>query len=297
MIDIRSYLKERATFIEGALDEALPADGTAVVEAMRYSLLGGGKRIRPILLLAAGDTVGCDSDLLVPYACGVEMIHTYSLIHDDLPAMDDDELRRGRPASHVRYGDALAILAGDALLTEAFSSMAVAATSHPDLSVAIAAIREIALASGARGMVGGQADDIAAEGTDADLAAVESIHARKTGALLRASVRAGGILAGASDEVVGCLTRYAGNLGLAFQVVDDVLDATASSETTGKAEGRDEVRGKRTYTAILGVEGAVQRAVELRDVALGSVQSLGAAADPLRGIAEFVVGRVARASR
>ena len=292
-MDTRSYLAERAELVERALDAAVVDDGSRLVGAMRYALLGGGKRIRPVLLLASAEAVGADWRALMPFACGVEMIHAYSLVHDDLPAMDDDELRRGRPTVHIQYGEVLAILAGDGLLTEAFVIMARAAESSPRPPDALRAIGEIAGAAGASGMVAGQADDIAAEGGDADLQRVESIHRRKTGALLRAAVLAGGILGGADEPELARLGQYGASLGLAFQVVDDVLDATAPSETTGKVGGRDRVRGKRTYVELLGVPGARQRAFDLHQRSLAAIEALGSAAEALRAIADFVVGRVA----
>jgi len=292
-MDTRSYLAERAELVERALDAAVVDDGSRLVGAMRYALLGGGKRIRPVLLLASAEAVGADWRALMPFACGVEMIHAYSLVHDDLPAMDDDELRRGRPTVHIQFGEALAILAGDGLLTEAFVIMARAAESSPRPPDALRAIGEIAGAAGASGMVAGQADDIAAEGGDADLQRVESIHRRKTGALLRAAVLAGGILGGADEPELARLGQYGASLGLAFQVVDDVLDATAPSETTGKVGGRDRVRGKRTYVELLGVPGARQRAFDLHQRSLAAIEALGSAAEALRAIADFVVGRVA----
>lgn len=287
MSDTAAYLGERARRVERALDALVPADGSGLREAMRYSLLGGGKRIRPILLLAAGEALDADAEPLLPFACAVEMIHTYSLIHDDLPVMDDDALRRGRPTSHVRFGEALAVLAGDALLTDAFAVMATASFADP--VAAIRAIGEIASAAGSGGMVAGQADDIAAEGGDADLAAVESIHRRKTGALLCAAVRAGGILAGADDVALRGLTTYGDRLGLAFQVVDDVLDATAPSAVTGKSEGRDRERGKRTYAQLLGADGARRRALDLGTEAVLALAPFGSRADVLRSLARFVV--------
>jgi geranylgeranyl diphosphate synthase type II len=289
MSEFSAYLAERVRRLERALDETVPADGSRLTEAMRYSLLAGGKRIRPILLVAAGEAVGGEEERLLPFAVAVEMIHTYSLIHDDLPAMDDDALRRGRPTSHVRYGEALAILAGDGLLTDAFAVMAEAAVSFAEPTAAIRAIGEIAAAAGAGGMVAGQADDIAAEGGDADLASVESIHRRKTGALLRAAVRSGGILAGAGEVALRGLTTYGDRLGLAFQVVDDVLDVSAPTAVTGKAEGRDRERGKSTYVQVLGVEGARRRALDLGNDAVTALQDLGAGAEVLRALARFVV--------
>jgi len=296
--EISAYLEQRRALVEAALDASIRDDGSRLVEAMRYALLGGGKRVRPILLLASADAVGADqraSSALMPFACAIEMIHAYSLVHDDLPAMDDDELRRGRPTLHVRYDEALAILAGDGLLTEAFSVMAGVAAQSAD-SAAARATAEIAAAAGAAGMVGGQADDMAAEGSEIGVDEVERIHRRKTGALLRAAVRAGALLAGAGRAQLSALTAYGDSLGLAFQVVDDVLDATAPTQATGKIAGRDRERGKRTYPVLLGLDGARARAEELRQAARSALEPFDAAADPLRDLVDFVVDRASRSA-
>jgi geranylgeranyl diphosphate synthase type II len=256
-------------------------------EAMEYSLVSPGKRVRPALVLAAAQAVGADATPLLPLACAVEMVHAYSLVHDDLPAMDDDDLRRGRPTNHKVFGEAVAILAGDALLTEAF--VVLSGAGSPSAERRLAAIRELAAAAGAEGMVGGQTADILAQGTGAALALVESIHRRKTGALLRASVRIGAILGGADDGALDRLTRYGEAIGLAFQVADDILDETGN--VAGKTGQRDRELGKSTYPAALGLEGARQLLGELLERALGAVESFGAAAEPLRMIAKTVVNR------
>ncbi len=296
MSSIRQYLDERTAVIDAALERAVAADGSQLVEAMRYTLFAGGKRIRPILLLAMGEALGAAPPALLPFACGLEMIHVYSLIHDDLPAMDDDDMRRGQPSNHVRFGDALAILAGDALQAEAFAMMAQAAQESPAPARAARALAEIAAAAGSRGMVGGQADDIAAAGGDADLAFVESVHRRKTGALLCASVRAGAILAAAGDVEVAAVTRYGEALGLAFQVVDDVLDATAPAAVTGKIGGGDRAGKKRTYVELLGVDAARQRAAALRDEAAAALEPLADKGQRLCEIADLVVERATSGS-
>lgn len=294
--ELDHYLARRRELIEEALDRAVGADGGALREAMRYSLLDGGKRIRPILLLASGEAVGASIEPLLPFACAVEMIHSYSLVHDDLPSMDDDELRRGRPTTHVRYGEALAILVGDGLLTDAFGLMAGASESLANPRAGVRVMREMAAAAGSDGMVAGQADDIAAQGGGAGLVEVENIHRRKTGALLRAAARAGAILGDADAAALAALTAYGECLGLAFQVVDDVLDATADSDTTGKVGGRDRELGKRTYVEITGIDGARAQAAELRERALAAVAPLSPAADPLRALVRYVVGRAADGS-
>jgi geranylgeranyl diphosphate synthase type II len=295
--DLDGYLDRQRARIDRALELCFAADPQhphRLVEAVRYSLLGGGKRIRPILALAACDAVGGDSEPVLPFACAVEMIHTYSLIHDDLPAMDDDRLRRGRPTNHVVFGEGLAILAGDALLTEAFALLARAAAASRDAFRAVQAMGEIAEAAGVRGMVAGQAADLEAAGRDADLATVEFIHVRKTGALILASVRAGALVGGGQDGTLRALTRYGECLGLAFQIADDILDAEGVPGT-GKETGRDSVLHKATFPGVLGLPAAKQRARELGAQALAAVAALPASADPLRGLADLVVGRVSDA--
>jgi geranylgeranyl diphosphate synthase type II len=295
--DLDGYLDLQRARIDRALEQCFAADPQhphRLIEAVRYSLLGGGKRIRPILALAACDAVGGDSEPVLPFACAVEMIHTYSLIHDDLPAMDDDRLRRGRPTNHVVFGEGLAILAGDALLTEAFALLARAAAASRDGSRAVQAMSEIAEAAGVRGMVAGQAADLQAAGHDADLATVEFIHVRKTGALILASVRAGALVGGGQNGTLRALTRYGECLGLAFQIADDILDAEGVPGT-GKETGRDSVLHKATFPSVLGLPAAKQRARELGAQALAAVEALPASADPLRGLADLVVGRVSDA--
>jgi geranylgeranyl diphosphate synthase, type II len=282
-----SYLASRARVVDRALAARLPADRTRLRQAIRYSLLAGGKRIRPILALAAGEVVGAAPAAVLPFACALEMIHTYSLVHDDLPAMDDDDLRRGRPTSHRVYGDGLAILVGDALLTEAFRVMAAARGVPP--ARALQVIAEVAAAAGETGMVGGQALDLAATGGRATLARVRTIHRRKTGALLRVAVRVGGVVGGADDAVLRRLTAYGEHLGLAFQIADDLLDATENPAADGRT---DRALGKATYPAVLGMAGARRACARERDAALAALAPLGAAAEPLRAIAAYVAARV-----
>lgn len=263
--------------LEGALQRWLPAPPDCpgrLHEAMQYSLLAGGKRLRPVLVLAAADAVALGHQdarmLALPSACALEMIHTYSLVHDDLPAMDDDSLRRGRPTAHVVFGEALAILSGDGLLTEAVALLA----REPVIeSPAIAArkLRTIVLigrSAGVWGMVGGQVLDLQWEGTprgadpDDDLRRLQDVHARKTGALIRAAAGAGAIMAGATPEVVAAIDEFATELGLCFQIVDDVLDVEGSAAELGKHAGKDEAAGKLTYPALYGVEGSRTRAAD-----------------------------------
>jgi geranylgeranyl diphosphate synthase, type II len=286
-VDIARYLAARARLVEGELARRFAPVRPRLRQAIRYSLLAGGKRIRPILAIAAGEVAGARPRLVLPFACALEMIHTYSLVHDDLPAMDDDEVRRGRPTSHRVFGEGLAILVGDALLTEAFHVMATARGVPAERVVRVMA--EIAGAAGEGGMVGGQALDLAASGRATSLARVREIHRAKTGALLRVALRAGALVASVEPSVLRCLTRYGEHLGLSFQIADDILDAVGGPEGDGRT---DRALGKATYPAVLGVDGARREALAERDAAIASLRSLGRAAEPLRAIAEYVIGRV-----
>jgi geranylgeranyl diphosphate synthase type II len=300
MVNLSRYLDRRRRLINRALEGYFPTGSPGpprLIEGIRYGLLDGGKRIRPILLLAAGETLGARIEPLLPFACAVEMIHAYSLIHDDLPAMDDDDLRRGKPTCHKVFGEGLAILTGDALLTEAFRVMLESAAGPVNVRRSIRAMREIADAAGPYGMVAGQAADLEAEGSLPDLPTVEFIHVRKTGALILASIRAGAILANARSADLHRLSRYGEFLGLAFQVTDDILDAEGPPLLTGKEAGRDRARRKATFPAVLGLPAAKQRARDLLESALAELGPLPDAADPLRQIARFVVGRACEVSR
>lgn len=259
---------------------------------MRYSLFSGGKRIRPILALASGEAVGGPIARILPFACALEMIHSYSLIHDDLPAMDDDDLRRGKPTNHVVFGEGMAILAGDGLLTEAFRVMAEGALQRGlDRSAALRAVREVAAGAGAAGMVGGQVADLEAESKKPTRTLVEYIHTRKTAALIRAAVRVGALVGGARRGQFARLDRYGAAVGLAFQVADDILDVEGGTDKTGKRAGRDAELHKVTYPAAVGMDKAKRRARVLLDEALDALQSLGPPAEPLRQIARFIVER------
>lgn len=296
MSELETYMAPRRDRVEAALDALFPTDshhGHRLTEAIRYGLLGGGKRLRPILTLAACEAVGGDADAALPLACSLEMIHSYSLVHDDLPSMDDDALRRGRPTVHIAFGEGLAVLAGDALLTEAFAELLRAAERAPQPLRTLQAAREIADAAGLRGMVGGQAADLAAEGVVADLPLVEFIHVRKTGALLLAAVRAGALVGGADEAQLRALTRYGECVGLAFQIADDILDVEAPSARTGKSVGRDDERHKATFPGVLGLPAAKERLRALRQQALASLADFSGAAEPLRALARFVVERAA----
>lgn len=291
-MELQPYLSKRQQQVETYLERCLPASTEPLIEAMRYSLLSEGKRIRPILALAACDAVGGSTSTVMPFACAIELIHTYSLIHDDLPAMDDDALRRGKPTNHVVYGEALAILAGDALLTEAFRLMADAALRNkiPALR-SLQVIADIAAAAGAKGMVAGQAADMASENRSVDLPTVELIHIRKTGALIRAAVRAGAILGGGDAKQLRALTRYADCIGLAFQVADDILDAEAHTATTGKTRGRDQARHKATFPSLLGLSAAKERARDLLRQGLQALKPFGTEAQALHDLAKYIIAR------
>ncbi|MGE5189539.1 MAG: polyprenyl synthetase family protein [Gemmatimonadota bacterium] len=256
-------------------------------DAMEYSLSAGGKRIRPVILLSAGAAVGGDEAALLPFACAVEYIHTYSLIHDDLPAMDDDEYRRGRPTCHKAFGEAAAILAGDALLTEAFRVMGESALAVGEPGRAIRAIALLARAAGAEGMVGGQDLDLAARPDEG----VEGIHRRKTAALIEASAGAGGILAGGTEERIAALRRYGAAVGLLFQVTDDILDETGTFEEMGKAVAKDRKRGKLTYPGQFGMASAAARAEALAVEAGAALAPFGDEAAALREIVRMVAAR------
>ena len=276
--------KQYVSDIETALQGALPLrkiTERCIYESARYSLLAGGKRVRPVLLLEFATRFGCDKERAMPYALALEMIHTYSLIHDDLPAMDNDTLRRGRPTNHVVYGEAMAILAGDALLTHAFAHMARAAQANPEHALRhLRAIGRVAEAAGLTGMVAGQALDVLCEKQGADPARREEqlhfIHKNKTAAMIRGALLAGAEIGGASERELTALSRYGAALGLAFQVADDILDATSTTEEMGKTVGKDEKEGKLTYVALYGVDGARQRLDSLTEEAVREVQPVDA---------------------
>jgi geranylgeranyl diphosphate synthase type II len=259
-----------------------------LAEAMRHSLLAPGKRLRPMLVLMAAQACGCDDGAALPAACAVEMVHTYSLIHDDLPAMDDDDMRRGRPSCHAQFGEATAILAGDALLAQAFE---VVASGIEPPAVAARCCHELAIAAGASRLVGGQEDDLKAENADLSLDELKSIHRRKTGAMICVSLRLGGLVAQADSEHLAALTRFGENLGLAFQVVDDVLDLSGDEQSLGKRTGKDAGRGKLTFPALLGFEESRHFAHQLIRDAQRELVVFGSEAAPLAALANYVVER------
>lgn len=295
-MNLTRYLEERRRLVDRTLKTVLlPQEGKpprVLDTAMRYSLFSGGKRIRPILALASAEALGAPHEPVLPFACGLEMIHAYSLVHDDLPAMDDDDLRRGKPTNHVMFGEGMAILAGDGLLTEAFRIMAEGALAKTcKAEVGLRALREVATAAGAIGMVGGQVLDIAAEKKKPTRAGVEAIHTRKTGAMIRASVRVGALVGGATPRQYERLDQYGTAIGLAFQVTDDILDIEGGTEKTGKREGRDAELQKATYPAAIGMDKTKQLARKLRQEALSALKPFGADAEPLRQICHMIVDR------
>jgi geranylgeranyl diphosphate synthase, type II len=292
--DLKPYLQSRRVLVDGALDHFLPAPTApppVVHQAMRYSVLAGGKRLRPILVIAGAEAVGGHAEGVLPTACALELIHTYSLIHDDLPAMDDDDYRRGQLTSHKMFGEAMAILAGDALLTLAFRLIAENAAHVKDARVICDVVAEIATAAGTGGMVGGQVVDIESEGKVIAPETLDYIHTHKTAALIRASLRVGAMLAGARPPALEAITAAGQRLGLAFQIVDDILDVEGSLEELGKTAGSDERKQKATYPAVHGLDASRQRARLLLDEAQAALTPLGAAAEPIRALADFIFER------
>ncbi|MDK2887580.1 MAG: geranylgeranyl diphosphate synthase, type [Thermoanaerobacter sp.] len=294
-MDFLAELKARAALVDRALDEFLPPEDAyppVIHRAMRYSLFAGGKRLRPVLVLAAAETVGGDPVKVLPAACALELIHTYSLIHDDLPAMDNDDFRRGKPTCHRVFGEAIAILAGDALLTYAFALLARNAREQlAPVERVIQVIGEVAVAAGTPGLIGGQVVDTLATDDTVDAATLEYIHRHKTGALYRVSVRAGAILAGAGEKQLEALTAYAENLGLAFQIQDDILDVEGDPVRLGKPVGSDKRNKKATYPALFGLDMARARAKEAVEEALAALELFDERAGFLRELARFVAAR------
>jgi geranylgeranyl diphosphate synthase, type II len=292
-MDIIAYLSESKKLVDEYLEKLLPAESeepSTIHKAMRYSVFAGGKRVRPVLIRASGESLAGDRNVLLHLGAGIEMMHTYSLIHDDLPALDNDDLRRGLPTCHKVFGEAIAILAGDSLMTRCYQILA----DLPDTSdsIRVSIIGEIAAATGTvKGMIGGQVVDLESEGKPITPKVLEYIHHSKTGALLTACVRCGALAAGAKKAELTALTEFGKKIGLVFQIVDDVLDVTSSSVELGKTAGKDEKVKKATYPALYGIDTSLQKANELLESALKAIESLGEEANSLRSLARFIVSR------
>ncbi len=293
-MDIKAYLRERRGLVDSFLrsyfdDSVIPA---SLGETMAYSVFAGGKRVRPLLAIASYEACGGKTGDIIPYASALELIHTYSLIHDDLPAMDDDDLRRGKPTSHKVFGEGMAILAGDALSTEAFYLLS---NTYPPSNVRVRdvlrVIREVALAAGAHGMVGGQVQDILSEGREMDEEDLAFIHAHKTGALITVSVRMGAILGKAGKRKIKALTVFGENIGLAFQIIDDLLDVRGDSSNLGKPTGSDKKNRKLTYPGLYGIDSSMKKAEDLLQTAISALAPFSAGADPLRELARYILSR------
>jgi geranylgeranyl diphosphate synthase type II len=295
MVDIQRYLQEQKALVDEALARYLPREENypeAIFQAMRYSVFAGGKRVRPILAIAAAEAIGGTVEDVLPLACALECIHTYSLIHDDLPALDNDDYRRGRLTNHKVFGEANAILAGDALLTFAFELMGDA--QHWKQFVAarvVQVMHEVAYAIGTFGMIGGQVVDLQMEGHDVDLPALQYIHAHKTGALIRVCVRGGAILGGGSPAEVEALTDYGTHIGLAFQIMDDILDVRGDAQLMGKALRKDEARRKATYPRLVGLAESEMRAQAAVTAGIAALDPLGERGIVLRRLAQFIIAR------
>jgi len=294
-LDLKGFFHERRALIQGALDSLLPGESVepvSVHKAIRWSVFAGGKRFRPILMLATGEVFGAPDEVLRATACALEMIHTYSLIHDDLPSMDDDKLRRGRPTCHIQFDEATAILAGDALQTLAFQTIAEDSSLSAEQRVLL--VSELGRAAGTpRGMVAGQARDLEAESRAVTSGELEQIHRLKTAALIIAAARCGAIIADATDAELEAVGRYAAQLGLLFQITDDLLDVTATVETLGKTPGKDARAQKATYPSLYGIESAHQRADLVHQEACAVLEQINKPTQRLRAIADFILTREA----
>ncbi|MEA5580130.1 farnesyl diphosphate synthase [Nodularia harveyana UHCC-0300] len=291
--NLKPYLKERQQLCETALDQALPVIyPEKIYESMRYSVLAGGKRVRPILCLAACEMIGGTIEMAMPTACAMEMIHTMSLIHDDLPAMDNDDYRRGRLTNHKVYGENIAILAGDGLLAYAFEFVVTQTPETVSRERVLKVVARLGKALGAAGLVGGQVVDLDSEGKlDISLETLNFIHNHKTAALLEASVVCGGIVGGASSEDIERLSRYSQNIGLAFQIIDDILDITGTQEQLGKTAGKDLIAKKVTYPSLWGIEESRAKAQQLVQAACEELATFGKLAQPLQALAHFITSR------
>jgi geranylgeranyl diphosphate synthase, type II len=295
MFDLASYLREVRKQVDDMLEQFLgsAAPPTRLSRAMAYSVMAGGKRLRPVLCIAAAETLEGNRESILPLACALELIHTYSLIHDDLPAMDNDDLRRGKPTCHIQFDEATAILTGDALLTLAFEILAVAGSQRPvdDQHRWLQAIARIAAAAGFQGMIEGQMRDMAFEKTVIGEGELESLHRLKTGKMIEVSVASGALVSGAPTIQRHALDTYAQNIGLAFQVADDILNVSGDPQRLGKATGTDGIRGKNTYPSLLGLDGARRLADTLVGKALRALDAFDNKADSLRAIARYVIER------
>jgi geranylgeranyl diphosphate synthase type II len=293
-MDLNNYLKEKRKLVDGFLRKYLSAKKRRkdcpenLSEAMSYALTAGGKRVRPILAIASYEAAGGKSESIIPVASAIELIHTYSLIHDDLPAMDNDDFRRNKPTTHKVFGEAGAILAGDALLTDAFNIIS-GVDAKPTLLIKV--INELSYGSGPEGMVGGQSVDLLLEGKKANKKELLYIHTHKTGALMRASIRIGAMMAGASPAKLKALTLYGEKIGLAFQVVDDILDVTGTMEEMGKPTGSDNAKGKNTYPSIFGLEESRRIAEKLANDSLKALNGFNKKAEPLKEISKYILSR------
>lgn len=293
-MEFKQHLKEKASFIEDVLKEYMPKEEgyqKTVIEAMNYSLSAGGKRLRPILTLEACKVVGGNEEEAIPFAIAIEMIHTYSLIHDDLPALDNDDLRRGRPTNHKVYGEAMGILAGDALLNYAFEVMLAGSINKENPEKYLKAINEIAKGAGIYGMIGGQVVDVESENKQIEKEKLDYIHMNKTAAMMVGCMRAGATIGGANSEQMEEITKYAKNIGLSFQIVDDILDIVGDEAKLGKKVGSDIENHKSTYPSLLGLDKSKEIAHNLIDEAKESIEKLSDNVDFLKGLAEYIIDR------
>ena len=293
-MDIEDYLKNKKGVVDAHLEKILPAENEyppIIHQAMRYTIFSGGKRLRPILTIAACEALGKDEDRALPAACAIELIHNYSLIHDDLPFLDDDEFRRGKPTAHKVYGTAIALLAGDALLTLGFHQLASIPPVDGDASRNLLIIKEISEAVGTKGMIGGQVIDLQSEGEKVEMEVLNYIHSAKTGALLTTCLRVGGLLANASYAEMLNLTRYGRSMGLAFQIVDDILDVEGNEELTGKTTGKDSARGKATFPSLVGMKRSKEMVEKLLQEAVAAAKLLPQNGGMLPQIAHFITKR------
>lgn len=289
---MKKQLQDRINLIDLSLNELVPAvdnPQSEIYEAMKYSLMAGGKRLRPILMLEVARLFGKDWEDVKEFACALEMIHTYSLIHDDLPAMDNDDLRRGMPTNHIKFGESTAILAGDALLNKAFET--VLSASHLESNVLIKAMKVLSHSSGTEGMIGGQIVDIASEGKDISIEMLKYIHSLKTGAIIRSACVVGAIISGANENEITAIDEYAINLGIAFQIRDDILDVTGTAEELGKPIGSDIDLNKSTYVSLCGIDKSIELVQEYSDKAKKALHVFGDKADFLIQFTDYLINR------